>query len=67
MRIFEHVSGQRMMASYFRIGGLALEPPLDFFDRVQALLKILPAQIDEYKTCSPAIPSGSAASRALAI
>ena len=49
LRIFEHVSGQRMMTSYFRIGGLALEPPFDFFDRVQALLKILPEKIDEYE------------------
>jgi NADH-quinone oxidoreductase subunit D len=49
LRIFEHVSGQRMMGSYFRIGGLALEPPFDFFDRVQALIKILPEKIDEYK------------------
>ncbi len=29
MKIFEMVSGQRMMTSYFRIGGLALEPPQD--------------------------------------
>jgi NADH-quinone oxidoreductase subunit D len=49
LRIFEHVSGQRMMTSYFRIGGLALEPPFDFFDRVQALIKILPEKIDEYQ------------------
>ena len=49
LRIFEHVSGQRMMGSYFRIGGLALEPPFDFFDRVQALIKILPEKIDEYQ------------------
>jgi NADH-quinone oxidoreductase subunit D len=49
LRIFEHVSGQRMMTSYFRIGGLALEPPFDFFDRVQALVKILPEKIDEYQ------------------
>ncbi|HEY0760062.1 MAG TPA: NADH dehydrogenase (quinone) subunit D [Acidisarcina sp.] len=48
LRIFEHVSGQRMMTSYFRVGGLSLEPPLDFFDRVQALLNILPEKIDEY-------------------
>ena len=26
-----------MMGSYFRIGGIALEPPVDFFERVQAL------------------------------
>jgi NADH-quinone oxidoreductase subunit D len=49
LRIFEHVSGQRMMTSYFRIGGLALEPPLDLFDRIQALLNILPEKIDEYQ------------------
>ena len=49
LSIFEHVSGQRMMGSYFRIGGLALEPPFDFFDRVQALIKILPEKIDEYQ------------------
>jgi NADH-quinone oxidoreductase subunit D len=35
LRLFEMVSGQRMMTSYFRIGGLALEPPLGFFDRVR--------------------------------
>ena len=27
LKIFEMFSGQRMMTSYFRIGGLALEPP----------------------------------------
>ena len=60
LRIFEAVAGQRMMTSYFRIGGLAMEPPLDFFDRVQALhphlsgkdRRILP-------TCSPAIRSSA--------
>ena len=38
-----------MMGSYFPIGGLALEPPFDFFDRVQTLIKILPGKIDEYQ------------------
>jgi len=33
LRLFEMVSGQRMMTSYFRIGGLALEPPLGFYCR----------------------------------
>ena len=37
LRLFEAVAGQRMMTSYIRIGGLAMEPPLDFLDRVQAL------------------------------
>jgi NADH-quinone oxidoreductase subunit D len=49
LNIFEHVSGQRMMTSYFRIGGLALDPPLDFFDSVQSLIRILPEKIDEYE------------------
>ncbi|MCU1220873.1 MAG: dehydrogenase subunit, partial [Candidatus Angelobacter sp.] len=35
LRINEMVSGQRMMTSYFRIGGLALDPPLGFFEKVK--------------------------------
>ncbi len=49
LRIFDCVAGQRMMTSYFRIGGLSLEPPLDFYGRVQNLLKMLPEKIDEYE------------------
>jgi NADH-quinone oxidoreductase subunit D len=49
LRLFEHVSGQRMMTSYFRIGGLALEPPLDFFDRVRKFVKIFPERVDQYE------------------
>ena len=49
LRIFENVSGQRMMTSYFRIGGLALEPPLDFYDQVRNFLKTFPEKIDEYQ------------------
>jgi NADH-quinone oxidoreductase subunit D len=40
LRLFEAVAGQRMMTSYFRIGGLAMEPPLDFLDRVQAFIDL---------------------------
>jgi NADH-quinone oxidoreductase subunit D len=49
LKIFEHVSGQRMMTSYFRVGGVALEPPVDFYERVQNLLNIMPSKIDEYQ------------------
>jgi NADH-quinone oxidoreductase subunit D len=49
LRLFEAVSGQRMMTSYFRIGGLALEPPLGFFDRVKSFLDRFPECIDEYE------------------
>ena len=30
------------------MGGVSLVPPLDFYTRVQALIKILPEKIDEY-------------------
>ena len=49
LRLFEMVSGQRMMTSYFRIGGLALEPPIGFFDRVRHFLDRFPARVDEYE------------------
>jgi NADH-quinone oxidoreductase subunit D len=49
LRIFEAVSGQRMMTSYFRVGGLALEPPLDLFAWIQKFIKIMPEKIDEYQ------------------
>jgi NADH-quinone oxidoreductase subunit D len=49
MRIYENISGQRMMTSYFRIGGLALEPPLDFYKQVQDFLDKMPARIDQYE------------------
>jgi NADH-quinone oxidoreductase subunit D len=50
LRIFEAVSGQRMMTSYFRIGGLALEPPLGFYEMVENFLDIMPGRIDQYES-----------------
>jgi NADH-quinone oxidoreductase subunit D len=49
LRLFEAVSGQRMMTSYFRVGGVALEPPLDFFDRVRKFADRFPSKVDEYE------------------
>jgi NADH-quinone oxidoreductase subunit D len=49
LRFFEMVSGQRMMTSYFRVGGIALEPPLDFLDRVRDFASRFPARVDEYE------------------
>ncbi|HLZ43997.1 MAG TPA: NADH dehydrogenase (quinone) subunit D [Candidatus Sulfotelmatobacter sp.] len=49
LKMFEMVSGQRMMTSYFRIGGLALEPPLGFFDRVRDFAGYFPEKVDEYE------------------
>ncbi len=50
LKIFEYVSGQRMMTSYFRVGGLALEPPLGMLERIRQFLDAFPAKIDEYET-----------------
>jgi NADH-quinone oxidoreductase subunit D len=49
LRFFEMVSGQRMMTSYFRIGGLALEPPLGFFEKVKKFADRFPGDVDEYE------------------
>jgi NADH-quinone oxidoreductase subunit D len=49
LRLFEAVSGQRMMTSYFRVGGLALEPPIGFFDRVKKFADRFPSNVDEYE------------------
>jgi NADH-quinone oxidoreductase subunit D len=49
LRIFEYVSGQRMMTSYFRIGGLALEPPIGMLDRIRRFITTFPEKIDEYE------------------
>jgi NADH-quinone oxidoreductase subunit D len=48
LRLFEAVAGQRMMTSYFRIGGLSMEPPIDWLDRVAAFIHAFPEKIDEY-------------------
>jgi NADH-quinone oxidoreductase subunit D len=49
LKIFEMVSGQRMMTSYFRVGGIALEPPIGFFDRVRDFAGYFPEKVDEYE------------------
>jgi NADH-quinone oxidoreductase subunit D len=49
LRLFEAVSGQRMMTSYFRIGGVSMEPPLGWFERAKAFLTRFPGNIDEYE------------------
>ena len=49
LRCFEAVSGQRMMTSYFRVGGVALEPPLGLFDRIRDFAGYFPEKVDEYE------------------
>lgn len=49
LRIFEAVSGQRMMTSYIRIGGVSLEPPLGLFEAIRTFLNDFPSKIEEYE------------------
>ena len=49
LRIFEMYSGQRMMTSYFRIGGLALEPPRGWQKRIKTFIDVFPSRVDEYE------------------
>ena len=48
--LFELVSGQRMMTSYFRIGGLAKDIPEGFNSMVENVLKTFPQRIDDYES-----------------
>jgi NADH-quinone oxidoreductase subunit D len=49
LRIFEMFSGQRMMTSYIRIGGLALEPPRGWQHAVGKFIRAFPSKVDEYE------------------
>ncbi len=48
--IFELVSGQRMMTTYIRPGGVWRDVPVEFEKAVRDFLKIFPKRIDEYET-----------------
>src|SRR5581483_246396 len=56
LKIFEMFSGQRMMTSYIRIGGLALEPPRGWHKAVSNLQVRLARGIDEYENLLSANP-----------
>jgi NADH-quinone oxidoreductase subunit D len=47
--IFELVSGQRMMTTYIRPGGVWRDVPVEFEKAVRDFLKIFPKRIDEYE------------------
>jgi NADH-quinone oxidoreductase subunit D len=56
LRLFEEVSGQRMMTSYFRVGGLAMDVPIGFFQRVKKFADRFPEHVDEYEDLLTANP-----------
>ena len=49
MDMFEMTSGQRLLASYMCIGGIAEDLPEEFFPAVHSFLKDLPSMIKEYQ------------------
>jgi NADH-quinone oxidoreductase subunit D len=56
LKIFEMFSGQRMMTSYIRIGGLALEPPRGWEKAVAKVIERLARGIEEYNNLLAANP-----------
>jgi NADH-quinone oxidoreductase subunit D len=50
MDILELVSGQRMMTTYIRPGGLWRDVPVEFESAVRKFIDILPSRIDEYES-----------------
>jgi NADH-quinone oxidoreductase subunit D len=48
--IFEMISGQRMMTTYIRPGGLWRDVPVEFEGAVKDFLELLPNQIKEYES-----------------
>ena len=56
LRIFEMFSGQRMMTSYFRVGGLALEPPRGWDQPIRAFLGAFPEHLEQYEGLLTANP-----------
>ncbi len=49
LSLYDHVAGTRMTASYFRVGGLAIDIPAGFLDRCQKFVDEMPAHTDEYE------------------
>jgi NADH-quinone oxidoreductase subunit D len=49
LKIFERFAGQRMMTSYIRIGGVAVEPPAGWREMIGKFLKMMPSRVDEYE------------------
>ena len=56
LKIFETFSGQRMMTSYIRPGGLALEPPRGWHKMVSKFMECIPRSVDEYQNLLAANP-----------
>ena len=49
LHMFETISGQRMMGSYIRPGGVWRDLRPEFFEQLTAFLDLFPAKIDDYE------------------
>lgn len=49
LKLFEFFSGQRLMTSYFRIGGLALDAPRGWQKWIDRFLKVMPERVDMFE------------------
>jgi NADH-quinone oxidoreductase subunit D len=56
LRLFEMFSGQRMMTSYIRPGGLALEPPRGWEKAVGKFIRAFPSKVQQYEDLLDANP-----------
>ena len=56
LRLFEMLSGQRMMTSYIRPGGLALEPPRGWLQAAARFVRQFPSRVDQYEDLLNANP-----------
>ena len=50
LSIYDMVAGARMTASYFRVGGLAMDIPAGLLERCEKFVDEMPAHIDEYES-----------------
>jgi NADH-quinone oxidoreductase subunit D len=50
LNLFEEVSGARLTPSYIRIGGVMMDTPLGYEEKVAQFLRLFPTRIDEYES-----------------
>jgi len=67
LSIYDQVAGARMTASYFRVGGLAMDIPAGLLDRCEKFVDEMPAHIDEYESLLTHNPIWLARTRDVAV
>ncbi len=52
LQLLEMFSGQRMMTSYIRVGGLALDHPRGWQNAIGKFIRAFPSKVDEYEVAA---------------